>query len=349
MGALRAKPAIIIATPGRLVDHLERKTLALADVRIFVLDEADRMLDMGFKPQLDKIMRGLPAERQTLLFSATMPPDLGALARMHLRNPVTGVGRPAGRAAARRRRRTSTSSATARRRRSCSRWSRPTPATCWCSPAPSTAPIASCARSATPASRRSACTRTARSSSVARRSRASAAVATASWSRPTSRRAGSTSPTSSHVINYDLPQTVEDYVHRVGRTARAEADGRATSFAAPEERGQLHAIERHIGRALPRQTAPARAGRIRRSRRRSRPSGAASAATDLRRRVRVRPVDASGRDRRAGVHGTVVGPSAPRHSRAARSALADLGVEAAPSRPPVAARARRTRRAAPDC
>jgi ATP-dependent RNA helicase RhlE len=58
-----------------------------------------------------------------------------------------------------------------------------------------------------------------------------------------------------HVINYDLPQTVEDYVHRVGRTARASAEGRATSFAAPEERGQLHAIERHIGRALPRQTA----------------------------------------------------------------------------------------------
>jgi ATP-dependent RNA helicase RhlE len=64
------------------MDHLERKTLALADVRIFVLDEADRMLDMGFKPQLDKIMRTLPAERQTLLFSATMPPDLGR-ARPH--------------------------------------------------------------------------------------------------------------------------------------------------------------------------------------------------------------------------------------------------------------------------
>jgi len=96
LGALRAKPSIIVATPGRLVDHLERKTLALSDVRIFVLDEADRMLDMGFKPQLDKIMRGLPAERQTLLFSATMPPDLGALARMHLRNPVrASVGQQA--------------------------------------------------------------------------------------------------------------------------------------------------------------------------------------------------------------------------------------------------------------
>jgi ATP-dependent RNA helicase RhlE len=70
------------------MDHLERGTLALGDVRIFVLDEADRMLDMGFKPQLDAIMRRLPAERQTLLFSATMPPDLGALARMHLTNPA---------------------------------------------------------------------------------------------------------------------------------------------------------------------------------------------------------------------------------------------------------------------
>ena len=59
-----------------------------------------------------------------------------------------------------------------------------------------------------------------------------------------------------HVINYDLPMTVEDYVHRVGRTARAEAHGRATSFASPEERGQLKAIERHIGRSLPRSGAP---------------------------------------------------------------------------------------------
>ena len=97
ISALRGQPSIIVATPGRLVDHLERRTLTLKDVRILVLDEADRMLDMGFKPQVDRIMRALPAlptPRQTLLFSATLPPDLGTLARMHLRNPVrVDVGR----------------------------------------------------------------------------------------------------------------------------------------------------------------------------------------------------------------------------------------------------------------
>jgi len=75
------------------------------------------------------------------------------------------------------------------------------------------------------------------------------------------------------VINYDLPQTVEDYVHRVGRTARAEAAGHASSFAAPEERAQLHAIERHIGRTLPRQTHAAGGGDARPRPSRQRPAG----------------------------------------------------------------------------
>src|SRR6185295_11702177 len=88
LNALRRRPSIVVATPGRLVDHVERGTLSLSTVGILVLDEADRMLDMGFKPQLDRIMRGVPATRQTLLFSATLPPDLGALTRMHLHDPV---------------------------------------------------------------------------------------------------------------------------------------------------------------------------------------------------------------------------------------------------------------------
>ena len=91
INALRGHPSIIVATPGRLVDHLDRGTLSLKDLRILVLDEADRMLDMGFKPQLDRIMRALPSAptpRQTLLFSATLPPDLGTLVRLHLRKQL---------------------------------------------------------------------------------------------------------------------------------------------------------------------------------------------------------------------------------------------------------------------
>jgi ATP-dependent RNA helicase RhlE len=99
LAALRGRPAIIVATPGRLVDHIERGTLSLRDVGTIVLDEADRMIDMGFKPQLDRILGALPplpAPRQTLLFSATLPPGLTSLARMHLRNAVRiDVGRAA--------------------------------------------------------------------------------------------------------------------------------------------------------------------------------------------------------------------------------------------------------------
>lgn len=78
----------IIATPGRLYDHLERRTMNLSRVSIFVLDEVDRMLDMGFAPQIQRILRYLPRERQTMLFSATLPPDVMGLTQKLLKNPV---------------------------------------------------------------------------------------------------------------------------------------------------------------------------------------------------------------------------------------------------------------------
>ena len=86
--ALRNGCEVLIATPGRLLDHVEQRTVNLSQVGILVLDEADRMLDMGFLPDLDRIMRLLPAQRQTLLFSATFSNEIRKLARTYLKNPV---------------------------------------------------------------------------------------------------------------------------------------------------------------------------------------------------------------------------------------------------------------------
>ncbi|MCK4799657.1 DEAD/DEAH box helicase, partial [Candidatus Parcubacteria bacterium] len=85
---LRSKPDIIIVTPGRLVDHIERKTINLSKTSILVLDEADRMLDMGFAPQIKKILSNVPKERQTMLFSATMPSNIIQIAKTYMKLPV---------------------------------------------------------------------------------------------------------------------------------------------------------------------------------------------------------------------------------------------------------------------
>ncbi len=93
--ALRKNPHVLVGTPGRINDHLEQRTLTLGDVRILVLDEADRMLDMGFLPQLRKILQLVPRERQTMLFSATMPADIVRIASAYMRTPVrTEIARP---------------------------------------------------------------------------------------------------------------------------------------------------------------------------------------------------------------------------------------------------------------
>jgi ATP-dependent RNA helicase RhlE len=231
IGALRVKPAIIIATPGRLMDHLERRTLALADVRIFVLDEADRML-----------------------FSATMPPDLGALARMHLKNPVRVAVGPQG---------TPPSKATQDVYMVGNNEKTPLLLK-MIATNPGNALVFARTKHRTDRVMRSLCdagfaaqrlhsNRSQQQRREAlegfRRGRYRILVATDIAAR------GIDVADIRRVINYDLPHTVEDYIHRVGRTARAEADGHATSFASPEERGQLRAIEKHIGRPLPRQTS----------------------------------------------------------------------------------------------
>src|SRR5438132_1844832 len=94
---LRAGVDIVVATPGRLIDHLDRQNVVFDDLEVLVLDEADRMLDMGFAPQINRVVSNVPPYRQTLLFSATMPPEVEALARKYLRKPVVvQVGRRSG-------------------------------------------------------------------------------------------------------------------------------------------------------------------------------------------------------------------------------------------------------------
>ncbi len=84
---LRSGVEIVVATPGRLIDHLQQNNTNLSRVGIIVLDEADRMLDLGFQPQIEEILQNVPVKRQTLLFSATMPEEIEKLARTYLTNP----------------------------------------------------------------------------------------------------------------------------------------------------------------------------------------------------------------------------------------------------------------------
>ncbi|MDR2434359.1 MAG: DEAD/DEAH box helicase [Treponema sp.] len=97
--SLRKNPRVLIATPGRLIDHLRQNTISLSGVKCLVLDEADRMLDMGFKPQIEKILASVPAQRQTMLFSATMPAEIRQITRKYMRSPGTVEVAPAGTAA----------------------------------------------------------------------------------------------------------------------------------------------------------------------------------------------------------------------------------------------------------
>jgi len=257
---LRRQPAIIVATPGRLVDHLDRKTASLQGVRVLVLDEADRMLDMGFKPQLARILRSLPQARQTLLFSATLPAEVAKLAASHVRNPVRiEVGQLAAPppdavqdvylvAGAEKtplllsliEQNPGTVLVFARTRHRTDRLTRSVRA-------------AGHAVQRLHADRSQSQRREALEGFRAGRYRVLIATDVAAR--------GIDIVGISRVVNYDLPQTAEDYVHRIGRTARAGASGHASSFAAPEERAQLTAIERHIGRALRRQAATGSGGR----------------------------------------------------------------------------------------
>ena len=254
--ALRSGVDVVVATPGRLLDHMSRRNVDFRGLEVLVLDEADRMLDMGFLPDVRRIVGALPRDRQTLLFSATMPSEIEALSRTIMRNPVRISVSPPHRP--------------------------PSTIRHEVYPVPQHLKTALLVRLLGREDMMSVLVfvRTKRRADrVARQvSAAGFDVARIHGDRSQSQRetalAGFRSGRHqilvatdvaargidvegiSHVINYDVPAMPTDYVHRVGRTARMEAVGEAITFVTPEDEGDLRGIERTLGKSIPRVTLP---------------------------------------------------------------------------------------------
>jgi ATP-dependent RNA helicase RhlE len=254
--AFRRGADVLVATPGRLLDHFRFPYARLAGLEVLVLDEADRMLDMGFLPDIKRILKHLPPLKQTLLFSATMPPPIAALARELLRDPAAiNIERPSAPA------------------KGITQTAYPVPRELKSAlllellKRPDVRSVLAFTRTKHRANRladfleRQGVTsdRIHGNRSQAQRTRAlarfkggelSVLVATDIAAR------GIDITGLSHVVNFDVPAVPEDYIHRVGRTARMEALGDALSFVAPEEEADFRTIERHLGARIERATVP---------------------------------------------------------------------------------------------
>ncbi len=254
--AFRSGVDVIVATPGRLIDHMRSGYARLNQIEHLVLDEADRMLDMGFLPEIRRILSKLPARRQTLLFSATMPAPIVVLAGEMLRDPVSiQMQRQA---------------------------APPSGITHAVYPVPQELKSALIVHLLRRQTMRQALifTRTKHRANrladalVRAGIRAERIHGNRSQPQRTAALAGFKNGTFpvlvatdiaargidvdalGHVVNFDVPQVPQDYIHRVGRTGRAEATGEAFTFMSPEEEGDLRAIERAIAKRLPRVTVP---------------------------------------------------------------------------------------------
>jgi ATP-dependent RNA helicase RhlE len=247
---------LLVATPGRLLDLQGRQSLSLDEVEILVLDEADRMVDMGFAPDLRRILKLLPANRQTLLFSATMPPELNKVAKETLRDPARVDLAPPSRPAAGITQAvypvprhlktdllhhllretdtggvivfTRTKHGAARLAKALERRGHS---------------VSALHGDRTQSQRE-------RALSDLRRGRIDVLVATDIASR------GIDVDDITHVINFDVPHTPEDYVHRIGRTGRVDALGDAFTFMSPDESKDVTGIERFLARTIPRVLLP---------------------------------------------------------------------------------------------
>jgi ATP-dependent RNA helicase RhlE len=258
--ALRRGAQVVVATPGRLLDHMERGTVNLSTVEVLVLDEADRMLDMGFWPSIKRILNVLPSERQTLLFSATMSSAIEEIARKTMRKPQMVEVSQRGRAAITVEQTAypvATESKTAllldllererfervlvftRTRRGAERLSHILEARehrVNRIHADRTQPQ----REAALRGFKDGDTRVLVATDIAAR--------------------GIDVDSISHVINYDVPAAPEDYVHRIGRTGRAGLKGRAITLVTPVDETSMRAIERLTGQPVERVVLPAFGG-----------------------------------------------------------------------------------------
>ena len=253
--AVADKPDIIVATPGRLLDHIQRKSVRVDKVDELVLDEADHMLDLGFLPQVRKIVQALPQKRRTMMFSANMPGAIEELARTMMSNPLRIDITPIGKAAVGISHRLYVvapenkrplllalleqelgSTLVFTRRKVDAEWL-----------------YHVLERKGHPVSRIHA------DRSQGRRTQAldnfrtgehRILVATDIAGR------GIDVPGITHVINYDVPENVEDYIHRAGRTARVDREGIVSSIATWQDLMMVRQIEAAIGKEIPRCSVP---------------------------------------------------------------------------------------------
>jgi len=252
---LKKNPHVLIVTPGRLIDHLQQRKVDLRDITVLVLDEADRMLDMGFAPQINQILKTVPKERQTLLFSATMPPDIMKIASKYMELPISIEIAPSGTTAER----VSQELFVVNRedklkllqriledfRGSVLVFSRTKHG------------ASKITRTLKKIGHTAAEIHSDRSLSQRREAldgfksgKYRVLVATDVAAR------GLDVKGIELVVNYDLPEHAEDYVHRIGRTGRAGEEGRAISIASPDQKKEVDAIEKFTRSYLPVSTVP---------------------------------------------------------------------------------------------
>lgn len=248
--AIAKNPHIIIATPGRLNDHLNQKTLRLSNVRIVVLDEADRMLDMGFAPQIQKIFQALPRDRQTMLFSATIPPEIIKMARVYLKLPIRIEIAPTGTIAERLTQEIFIIPKDAKVRlvaKILQQYLGPTLIFTRTKYGAKklTKVIRDIGHPAAEIHSNRSLSQRREALQGFKSGKYRVLVATDIASR------GIDVVGIELVINYDLPTHAGDYVHRIGRTARAGVGGHAISLATPDQRRELRDIERFIRKSIP--------------------------------------------------------------------------------------------------